>query len=154
MGQTSKYNIRYPEASDMANVPIDMKNMAEDIETAMGELSEILDIQEIPLTINDEYVYSDDFTVYCYKIGKLVIIEFGAIAFKSVPPNYTTIISGVPQAVSTTIFSLFGSNSAKGDTVRLRISSNNVITHWGPPSHYSNSANKQYSGVVMYKTNQ
>lgn len=35
MGQTSKYNIRYPEASDMADVPGDMKNMAEDIETAI-----------------------------------------------------------------------------------------------------------------------
>lgn len=132
----------------------ELNQLQSNIETAIGELSEILDIQEIPLTINDEYVYSDDFTVYCYKIGKLVIIEFGAIAFKSVPPNYTTIISGVPQAVSTTIFSLFGNNGAKGDAVRLRISSNNVITHWGSPSHYSDSANKQYSGVVMYKTNQ
>ena len=35
MGQTSKYNIRYPEAGDMADVPADMKNMAEDIETAI-----------------------------------------------------------------------------------------------------------------------
>ena len=131
-----------------------MDTFQSNIETAIGELSEILDIQEIPLTINDEYVYSDDFTVYCYKIGKLVIIEFGVIAFKSVPPNYATIFSGVPQAVSATIFSLFGNNGAKGDTVRLRISSNNVITHWGSPSHYGDSANKQYSGVVMYKTNQ
>ncbi|HJJ05153.1 MAG TPA: hypothetical protein OIM45_04745 [Clostridiaceae bacterium] len=37
MGQTSKYNIRYPEAGDMADVPADMKNMAEDIETAIEE---------------------------------------------------------------------------------------------------------------------
>lgn len=57
MGQTSKYNIRYPEAGDMADVPADMKNMAEDIETAMGgKLSKIGDTMSGNLTMSNAVV--------------------------------------------------------------------------------------------------
>ena len=117
-------------------------------------LSEILDIQEIPLAINENYVYSTDFDVYCYKVGKLVIIEFCEMAFKTSPETGETIISGVPTPISPTTFSLFGNNLAKGDTVRLHIRSNDINIHFKSPEHYANSANKQYSGVVIYKTNE
>lgn len=57
MGQTSKYNIRYPEASDMADVPGDMKNMAEDIETAMGgKLSKTGDTMSGNLTMSNAVI--------------------------------------------------------------------------------------------------
>ena len=57
MGQTSKYNIRYPEAGDMANVPVDMKNMAEDIETAMGgKLSKTGDTMSGNLTMSNAVI--------------------------------------------------------------------------------------------------
>lgn len=57
MGQTSKYNIRYPEAGDMADVPADMKNMAEDIETAIGgKLSKTGDTMSGNLTMSNAVV--------------------------------------------------------------------------------------------------
>lgn len=57
MGQTSKYNIRYPEAGDMADVPADMKNMAEDIETAMGgKLSKTGDTMSGNLTMSNAVI--------------------------------------------------------------------------------------------------
>ena len=94
-------------------------------------LSEILNIQEIPLTINEEYIYyPSDSNVYCYKIGKLVIIEFCPIAFKTSPTTGKIIISGIPRPISPTIFALFGNNSAHGSTVRLKISSDNIMIHY------------------------
>ena len=36
MGQTSRYGFRYPEASDDANVPQDMKKLAEDVEATLS----------------------------------------------------------------------------------------------------------------------
>lgn len=62
MGQTSKYNIRYPEAGDMADVPADMKNMAEDIETAMGgKLSKIGDTMSGDLSLpNSKIKFSNN----------------------------------------------------------------------------------------------
>ena len=115
---------------------------------------DVLDIQEITLTKNTNYIYSTDFLVHCYKIGKLVIIEFCAIAFISPPPTGETIISGVPAPISSTTFSLFGNNQAQGTTTRLKISSNEIKIHYGAPMFYGDSSNKQYGGVVIYKTNE
>ena len=115
---------------------------------------DVLDIQEITLTKNTNYIYSTDFLVHCYKIGKLVIIEFCAIAFISPPSTGETIISGVPAPISSTTFSLFGNNQAQGTTTRLKILSNEIKIHYGAPMFYGDSSNKQYGGVVIYKTNE
>lgn len=106
------------------------------------------------LTFNYNYVYSEDLQYICIKIGNVVLLNINEIAFTQDTPNDTLIISGLPRPKQKVIFSLIGNNSAKGDTVRLRIlnTTGEIYIHYGKPAHYGASSTKQYSGFVLYET--
>lgn len=106
------------------------------------------------LVFNSEYVYSEDLQYICIKIGNVVLLNINEIAFTQDTPNDTLIISGLPRPKQKVIFSLIGNNSAKGDTVRLRIlnTTGEIYIHYGKPAHYGASSTKQYSGFVLYET--
>lgn len=116
-------------------------------------LSDILDIQTIPLRFNFDYVYETDLQYTCVKIGKLVILNIHTIGFKQEIPNYQEIIYGLPKPVEYKILSLQGGNSATGNSLRLAINGNaNIQTHWSPVALCGDSANYQYGGIFIYKS--
>lgn len=119
------------------------------------KLSDILDIQTIPISVNTDYVYYNDMQYTCVKIGKLVILNIQTVAFTQEIPNYQEIIYGLPKPINAIVFYLFGGNVANGNTVRLGLNPNgNIQTHWSPAILYGDSANKQYGGILIYKTNE
>ena len=119
------------------------------------KLSDILDIQTIPLSVNTDYVYIEDLQYMCVKIGKLVILNIRTLGFKQPIPNYQPIIYGLPKPNEYTIIYLYGGNGANGCTVRLAINGDgNIQTHWSPEPQYGDSANKQYGGTLIYKVNE
>lgn len=119
------------------------------------KLSDILDIQTILLSVNTDYVYLNDLQYICFKIGKLVILNIQTLAFKKEIPNYQEIIYGLPKPINSIAFCLYGGNAASGNTVRLAINTNgNIQTHWSPTVLYGDSANTQYGGIFIYKTNE
>lgn len=119
-------------------------------------LSDILNIQEIPINFNTDYIYLSDLQYICVKIGKLVILNIHTIAFKQLIPNSQSLITGLPCTLGNNIiFYLFGGNGASGQTLRLALIENgNIQTHWAPDVVYGDSSNKQYSGILIYKTSQ
>lgn len=121
-------------------------------------LSDILNIKTISLYVNEDYVYLGDLQYMCVKIGKLVILNIRTLAFKQEIPNYQEIIYGLPRPSEYTIVYLYGGNGASGHTMRLGISDNGtsgiIQTHWSPTPIYGDSANNQYGGTIIYKTNE
>lgn len=116
-------------------------------------LSDILNIQEIPITFDTNYVYSSDLQYTCVKIGKLVILNFHTIAFKQLIPNFQSLVTGLPKPNEVIIFYLYGGNSASGSTLRLSIATDGIIhSHYASDVVYGDSASKQYSGILIYKT--
>ena len=121
-------------------------------------LEDILNIETISLYVNEDYVYLSDLQYMCVKIGKLVILNIRTLAFKQEIPNYQEIIYGLPKPSEYTIVYLYGGNGASGATMRLGISDNGnsgvIKTHWSPSPIYGDSANNQYGGTIIYKTNE
>lgn len=123
-----------------------------------GELlSDILNIQEIPINFNMDYIYSSDLDYICVKIGKLVILNIHTIAFKQeVPTNGQMLINQLPihnKGNAGIIFYLYGGGiNASGKTLRLALTQyGNIQTHWSSDIIYGDSANTQYSGILIYK---
>lgn len=117
------------------------------------KLSDILEQSTIQLTFNEEYVYLTDLGYSCFKIGRLVFLDIYCIAFKKEVPNYTWLISGLPKINTYPTFYLNGGVTASGTTARCSITpEGRVQTHWGSPTSYGDSANKQYYGTIIYKS--
>ena len=105
------------------------------------------------LSVNDTYVYSNDFDYSCVRIGKIVILNINTIAFKSDIPNYTWFISGLPTPSTYKIGYLIPSWPGY-NRVRFGISNNTLQTHWSATINLVNdSANNQYTGTIIYITN-
>lgn len=116
-------------------------------------LEDILNQNSKSLTINQEYIDISNLSYVCFVLGKVVILYFGAIAFKKQIDNYVNIITGLPKPETYIVCSLNGIVSAEGSSCRLGITLNGELrTHWGSPAHYGDVANKQYSGIIVYKT--
>lgn len=104
------------------------------------------------LTINTEYVYSSDFEYHCYRVGNIVILHINTVAFISEMGNDEELIYGLPKPKKYTIFHLYGGLNTKGTTARVAVNLNgNIQIHHGKPSCFGNSANIQYSGIVIYE---
>ena len=147
------------------NTPINSNNlnkMQTNIETAISTNEESINdirtamnnaIQPISLTIDTNYVYSSDWNYSCFKIGKMVILNIHSIAFISEMDNYVQFIYGLPKPVNYKTFYLMGGNGASGSTARCGLREDGSIqTHWGSPTQFGDSANKQYEGTIVYET--
>lgn len=107
----------------------------------------------LPMTVNEEYVYTTDLSYIVVRIGKIAILNIRTIAFKSVVPHGGKIIYGLPPAKNGVIFYLYGGQSAKGDTMRLYIDENGEVnSHYGSNTYYGSSPNDQYGGTLIYET--
>lgn len=110
----------------------------------------------ITLNFNEEYVYSTDLSYECFKIGKMVFVNISSIAFKSEIPNTAVIISGLPLAVKPYItYQIIGGRGATDDCARVIMNTlGELRIHYGSPSKYGDSANKQYTCTFMYITSE
>lgn len=116
-------------------------------------LSDILNGRQISLSFNWDYIYDSDINYNCFKIGKIVIVNIQVIAFKKEIPNHQVFISGLPKPTEYNIFYLFGGGTSEGTTARCSLTyEGNIQIHWGSPTSYGDAANKQYSGILIYKT--
>ena len=118
------------------------------------EFSRINDISLIPLTINEDYVYSTDLDYICVKIGNIVLLKINTIAFKQKMSNGTVFLSGLPKPKQATITYLSGGMEAEGDAIRILINNNAMNIHHSTMEYYGDSANKQYFGTFIYETNE
>jgi len=107
----------------------------------------------LPMGVNEEYVYTSDLSYTVVRIGKIVIVNIRTIAFKSVVPHSSMVIHGLPPAKNSAIFYLYGGNTAKGDTVRLALTTDGDINiHYGSNAYFGVSADAQYGGTIVYET--
>lgn len=142
-----------PETKGNKVTSIDSTNTDEQYPSAKAVYNAIPEIQSIELAIDTNHVYSTDFNYSCFKIGKMVILNIHSIAFTSLLDTYVKFISGLPKPVSYKIFYLIGGNGAEGSVARCGLCEDGSIqTHWGSPSNYGDSANKQYEGIVVYES--
>lgn len=117
-------------------------------------LSDIINISKINLQFDSDYIYTNELSYICFKIGKICILNIYYIAFKSDMENYKQFILGLPKPKDNILFYLYGGLEAKGSAIRcgLNCSSGNIGKHWSDSIIYGDSANKQYSGILIYET--
>lgn len=81
MGQTSKYKIPYPDVNDIANVPGDLKTIAEKIEAILAEQSKkhimTAGLTDDYTTTRTNYEKININKVFCVSGDKLTITEEG-----------------------------------------------------------------------------
>lgn len=108
----------------------------------------------IALNFNEEYVYSTDLSYICFKIGKIVFVNINIIAFKILIPNGGLIISGLPIAKTPYFaFPILGALGAENNSARVIMNElGELHIHYGSPSQYGDSANKQYTCTFFYET--
>ena len=119
----------------------------------LNEINDKLKAKKINLTINTDYVYSTDWDYDCLKIGNVVFLSINTIAFKVGDiPNYGVLLSNLPKPSTVHIFLL----APNVNTVQFRVAINldgQLIRHWTEDPVHGDSANKQYSGTIIYFTN-
>lgn len=70
MGVTTKYNLPYPELTDQANVPEDMKKLCEKIEDSYENFT----MHKYKLIIDEEKTAGEEIEIPCYyKVGADVL---------------------------------------------------------------------------------
>lgn len=108
----------------------------------------------ITLNFNEEYVYSTDLSYICFKIGKMVFVNINTIAFKTTIPNEALIVSGLPIAKTPYLtYPIQGARGATDDSARVLMNTlGELHIHYGSPSQYGDSANKQYTCTFFYET--
>lgn len=105
------------------------------------------------MAVNEEYVYTTDLSYMVVRIGKIAILNIRTIGFKSAVPHGGKIIYGLPPIKNNEIFYLYGGFTAKGDTMRVALTTDgNVNVHYGSNAYYGNSSNAQYGGTLIYET--
>lgn len=115
-------------------------------------MDEVYPVKLTNSSINKDYVFSDDLDYAVFRIGKMIVVDFRTIAFKSSVPHGTKIMLDLPVAKIPVIFYLTGGGSAKGDTMRLYLSDSGTISvHYGSNTYYGSSPNAQYFGVLVYE---
>ena len=132
-----------------------LNKIEEGIANAVLNLEKLMPLLPVllPMTVNEEYVYTTDLSYIVVRIGKIAILDIRTIGFKSVVPHGGKIIYGLPPAKNGAMFYLYGANVAKGDTVRAFISeSGEVNIHYGSNTYYGNSSDTQYGGTIIYET--
>ena len=102
-------------------------------------------VLQLNLVPNEEYIYSKDFMSWGIRMGKLVYIavEFG---WKEVFPNSdntTIFISGFPTNLKTSPY-VYPTDTISGHKYRMRISGGNLLNWWANTYdiNYGDSANK------------
>ena len=92
MGQTSKYKIPYPDVNDIANVPGDLKTIAEKIEAILAEQSKkhimTAGLTDDYTTTRTNYEKININKVFCVSGDKLTITEEGIKNLKDVNKTY------------------------------------------------------------------
>jgi hypothetical protein len=112
--------------------------------------------QRIYPTFNHDYVYSTDLQYHCYKVGKMVFFNIHTIAFKQEATHGVVFIHNLPKANEHVIWYLKGGNGGDGTPVRCAVNPmGEVMIHYGSTGGiYGESANKQFTGIVIYETNE
>lgn len=119
------------------------------------KLSDILNTESRILIFNEEYVYSSDLQYDCFKIGKMVVLNIHTIGFKQNLNHGELLISGLPKPNEAIIFHFYGGNESSGLTIRCVLDTNgNILTHYGGTTSVGSSANKQFGGTFIYRTNE
>ena len=145
-----------------AGAYVDYTNIQLEISSSATSYAPYLNLKEVmPLlpktllmTVNEEYVYTSNLSYMVVRIGKIVIVNIRTIGFKSAVPHGGKIIYGLPPIKTNEIFYLYGGGTAKGDTTRVALTTDgNVNVHYGSNAHYGDSSNAQYSGTLIYETN-
>lgn len=111
--------------------------------------------KQLYLTFNNDYVYSTDLEYICFKIGKIVILNIRTIAFKTALSHESVILRGLPIPKNYSIFYLYGGQNSLGATASVRCAVNtygDVAAHYSGTDLVGESANKQFSGIVIYET--
>lgn len=152
-GSTTKNNTS--NTSTFTNIQLQDGTTATDYAPYLN-LKEVMPLlpKTLLMTVNEEYVYTSDLSYMVVRIGKIVIVNIRTIGFKSAVPHGGKIIYGLPPIKTNEIFYLYGGGTAKGDTTRVALTTDgNVNVHYGSNAHYGNSSNAQYSGTLIYETN-
>lgn len=145
-----------------AGVYADYTNIQLEIGSTATAYTPYLNLEELmpllpvllPMSVNEEYVYTTDLSYFVVRMGKIVILNIRTLGFKSVVPHGSVIIYGLPPAKNGVIFYLYGGNAAKGDTTRVYIGTNGEVNvHYGSNAYYGNSSDSQYGGTLIYETN-
>ena len=140
--------------ADYTNIQLEISSSATSYAPYLN-LKEVMPLlpKTLPMTVNEEYVYTSDLSYIVVRIGKIVIVNIRTIGFKSAVPHSSTVIYGLPHPTASAIFYLYGGNIAKGDTTRLILTTDgNVNIHYGSNIHFGNSADAQYGGTLIYET--
>ena len=106
------------------------------------------------ITLNNEYLYENEFNVDCFKIGNLAFVSINRIAFKtSEIPNYSILFSGLPKPKQEETSFLYAFRGTSRDCIRVRIDkSGNIVLHWSNVPNAGNASNIQYGGILIYET--
>jgi hypothetical protein len=107
------------------------------------------------IVINQEYVYDSDLQYTCFKIGNVVFLNIGSIAFKKALSHENVLASKLPIPKEYCIGYLFGGQNAQGAEGSLRVAVNtdgDMVVHYGNTEIVGESSNKQFNGTIMYET--
>jgi len=138
------------DLSDYVNGTTAMGNIRAATLTTTGNIN--FPVRKYDLTINSDYIYSEDLSMDCFRIGQYVILTIKTIAFKVNPPNFAVLVSGLPTPKYSTISYLTpgypGYNRA-----RVAVYEHNLQTHWSAEVNLiGDHANNQYFGTFIYET--
>ncbi len=104
------------------------------------------------LSVNETYVYTEDFSYSCLRLGNVVFLNINTIAFKQDIPNFTWFLTGLPTPVSY-IVGFLQPSWPSYNRVRFGLSYSNMQTHWSAPINLvGDHANNQYYGTIIYLT--
>ena len=144
-----------PNVADINKVKASDMNEIKNVVNANDDaINEILKTKNINLTVNMDYVYSTDLDYTCIKIGNVAFLSINTIAFKvGNIPNFGVLLSNLPKPSTGHIFYLAPIHANIG---HFRVAINpdgQLLRHWTGDPEYGDSANKQYSGTIIYFTN-
>ena len=118
-----------------------------DVINAKANSNEINNVQVLQLNLvpNEEYIYSKDFISWGIRMGKLVYIavDFGWKKVFENSDNTTVFISGFPTNLITSPY-IYPTDTITGHKYRMHISEGNLLNWWANVKdiNYGDSANK------------
>ena len=115
-------------------------------------LKSILEQPSITLQFNTNFIYTTDLEYDCYKLGKMVFVNFHTIAFKAVPTATDWVISNLPHPSNIIISYLIGCRDCQGTTWRYKVETDGcILPHYTSAPVVGSTQNKQYYGVLIYQ---
>ena len=111
---------------------------------AVNEISNV-QVLQLNLVPNEEYIYNTDFIFSGFRIGKLVyiVVDFGWKKVFEPSNNTTAFISGFPTNLITSHY-VYPTDAISGHRYRMYIKKGNLLNWWANTNdiNYGDSANK------------